>query len=125
MFSIACFKEAVVADHLKLSGAFHKWNVNFLRAAHDWEVNHFILFFNLLHSFRLRQDDEEKLCWIHSKRGLFDVKSYYNVLVPHDSTLFPWRSIWPNKVLLRVAILLGRQHVIVVDWCCMCKKSGK
>jgi hypothetical protein len=32
----------------------------------------------------------------------FNVKSYYNILVLHESTPFPWRSIWQNKALLRV-----------------------
>lgn len=32
-----------------------------------------------------------------SKRGLFDVKSFYNVLLPHDSTHFHWKNIWRNK----------------------------
>jgi hypothetical protein len=48
-----------------------------------------------------------------SKRGLFDVKSFYNVLVPHDNTPFPWRSIWQSKAPLRVSFfawsaLLGK-----------------
>jgi hypothetical protein len=86
----------------------------------------------------LRLGGEDKLCWVPSKRGLFEVKSFYNVLVPHDSTHFPWRSIWQNKAPLRVvffswsAVLgkiliiynLRKQHLIVVDWFCLCKNSG-
>jgi hypothetical protein len=71
-----------MADHLDLSSASHQWNVNFLRAAHNWEVDLFTSFFNLLYSFKLRWGGEDKLCWVPSKRGLFDVRSYYNVLVP-------------------------------------------
>jgi hypothetical protein len=70
-----------------------------------------------------------------SKRGMFDVRSFYNV----DSTHFPRKIIWQNKVPLRVAffvwtIALGKivtmdslrkQRVIVVDWCCMYKRSEK
>jgi hypothetical protein len=99
----------------------------------------FTSFFNLLYSLILRQGEESKLCWIPSKKGLFDVRSYYSVLVPHDSTHFPWRNIWRNKTHLRVLFFawlatwekilimdnLRKRHVIVVDWCCMCKKSGE
>jgi hypothetical protein len=35
LFSIARFKNALVADHLELSSASHKWNINFLIVAHD------------------------------------------------------------------------------------------
>jgi hypothetical protein len=82
--------------------------VNFLRAAHDWEADLFTSFFNLLYSLRLRRGGENRLCWVPFKRGLFDVRLYYNVLVPHDSILFHWRSIWRNKVPLRgVFCLVG------------------
>jgi hypothetical protein len=46
---------------------------------------------------------KDKLCWVPSKRGLFDVKSYYNVLVPMIALISLVRSIWRNKALLRVA----------------------
>jgi hypothetical protein len=62
----------------------------------------FTLFFDLLYSLILRWSGKDKLCWVLSKRGLFDVRSYYNVLVSHDNTHFPWRSIWQNKGPLRV-----------------------
>jgi hypothetical protein len=100
-------------------------------------VDFFTSLFNLLYSFRLRQGGEDKLCWVPSKRGLFDIKSYYNVLVPYDYNHLPWRSIWWNKVPLRAVSFacslalekiltmdnLRKQHAIVVDWSCMCKKS--
>jgi hypothetical protein len=71
----------------------YQWTVSFLRAAQNWEVDFFTLFFNLLYPLRLGWVGEDKLCWTPSKIGLFDVKSYYNVLVPHNSICFPWRSI--------------------------------
>jgi hypothetical protein len=67
----------------------HQWNVCFLRAAQDLEVDLFTSFFNLLYSLRLKWDGEYKLCWVTSKRELFDVKSYYNVHDPRKSTHFP------------------------------------
>jgi hypothetical protein len=32
------------------------------------------------------------------QEGLFNV-SYYNILVPHDFTRFPWKSIWWKRLL--------------------------
>jgi hypothetical protein len=48
-----------------------------------------LMFFNLLYSLRLRQRGKDKLRSVPSKRGMFDVRSLYNVLVPHESTPFP------------------------------------
>jgi len=56
--------------------------------------------YTLLYSIRVRHGSDDKLCWIPS-RGLFDVRSYYNGLVPCDNTSFLW-SIWQNKAPLRV-----------------------
>jgi hypothetical protein len=69
---------------------------------HDWELDFFFSFFEKLYSVNLKQDGVDKLCWIPSKRGLFDVRSFYNVLIPHDNTAFLWRC-WQNKAPLRVA----------------------
>lgn len=35
LFSIAHLKEAAMSDYLELSSAFHQWNVNSLRVAHN------------------------------------------------------------------------------------------
>jgi hypothetical protein len=40
-------------------------------------------------TFCMRQGDEDNLCWVPSKGGKFDVRSFYSVLVPHDSTSLP------------------------------------
>jgi hypothetical protein len=48
LFSIAHFKDAFVADLLQLSSDSYQWNINFIRAAQDWEVDFFTTFFNLL-----------------------------------------------------------------------------
>ena len=73
------------------------------------------------------------------KKGVFDVKSFYNVLIPNDSNPFPQRYIWWSREPLRVTFFawfaalgkiftvdnLRKQKIIIVDWCCLHKKSGK
>uniref|UniRef100_A0A2N9IWR4 CHD3-type chromatin-remodeling factor PICKLE n=1 Tax=Fagus sylvatica TaxID=28930 RepID=A0A2N9IWR4_FAGSY len=53
--------------------------------------------------------------------------------------MVPWKSIWKTKALPRVAFFvwaaalgrilttdnLRRRHIIVIDWCCMCKENDK
>jgi hypothetical protein len=113
--------------------------VSFARAAQDWEVDAFVLFFRMLYLVRVRQEGEDKLWWVPSKRGLFGVKSFYNVMGCHDGFRFPWKSVWRTKVPLRVVFFvwlvalgniftvdnLRKHHVIVVDWCYMCKRNGE
>jgi hypothetical protein len=41
--------------------------------------------------------------WVPSKRGLFGVKSFYNVIGCHDCFRFPWKSVLQTKVPLMVA----------------------
>jgi len=67
-----------------------------------------------------------------SKRWLFDVRSFYSVLVYNDGIPFSWKNIWWTKVPLRVSFFawsadlrkiltmdnLRKRHIIVVDRCC-------
>uniref|UniRef100_A0A2N9GTW6 Reverse transcriptase domain-containing protein n=1 Tax=Fagus sylvatica TaxID=28930 RepID=A0A2N9GTW6_FAGSY len=82
----------------------------------------------------------DTLCWNPSRRGIFEVRSYYYVLIqPHPEDNFPWKCVWRAKVPLRVAFFtwtaalgkilttdnLRKRRVIILDWCCMCKSSGE
>jgi hypothetical protein len=60
-------------------------------------------FFRVLYLVRVRREMEDKLWWIPSKKGLFGVKSFYNIMGYHDGVLFLWKSFWRTKVSLRVA----------------------
>jgi hypothetical protein len=68
------------------------------------------------------------------------VKLYYQVLTSHNGSSFPWKSIWkvkeaPSRVMYfvwtatlgKILMLdnLKKRNVVVVGWCCMCKKSGE
>jgi hypothetical protein len=77
-----------VDNHLQFSNGSPQWNINFVKATHDWELDFFSLFFDQLYFINLKHDGIEKFCWNPSKRGLFDVRLFYNVLIRHDSTPF-------------------------------------
>jgi hypothetical protein len=96
---------ASMADHLQLSNGSSQLNVNFVRAMHDWELEFFTSFFDKLYSIKLRQNGIDKLYWIPSKIGRFEVRTFYNVLIPDDNTPFPWRCIWRSRAFLRVALV--------------------
>jgi hypothetical protein len=77
--------------------------------------------------------------WNPSKRGLFEVISYYEVLIRKNGSSFPWKCIWHVKAPTRVAFFvwlaalrkilthdnLRKRNVVVIEWCCMCKKNGE
>ena len=91
LYGIARGKNAFVAANMEMLGGSNRWNVSFIREAHDWELEIFASFLQVLHSVRVRQGCEDRLWWISSKRGLFKVKPSF----------FPWLA-------MRVGAFLGR-----------------
>jgi hypothetical protein len=69
-------------------------------------VDAFVSFCRLMYSVRLRCEGFDRLGWIPSKRALFGVKSFYNVLGWFDGIRFPWKSVWRTKIPLRVAFFV-------------------
>jgi hypothetical protein len=87
----------------------------------------------------------DRICWNPSKKKIFEVRSFFDMLSPPSARFeggrlsFPWKSIWKVKVPFRVSFFvwtatLGRiltldnlhkRGVFVVNWCCMCKKSDE
>jgi hypothetical protein len=67
------------------------------------------------------------------------VKTFYKALSTQNFEMFPWKSIWHSKVPSRVAFFgwiaalgkilthdnLRKMSIVVVEWCCMCKKNGE
>ena len=45
LYRIARDKEANLADHIEQYHGTFQWHVNFVRAAHDWELESFSAFF--------------------------------------------------------------------------------
>jgi hypothetical protein len=93
LYDIAREKNVFVADHLDSFSGSLQWDVNFICAAHDWELITVASFFTLLYSLRGRREGEDKLWWIPSRKGKFDVRSFYRILACNDVRHFPWKSI--------------------------------
>jgi hypothetical protein len=125
------------AENLEILGGSNKWNMSFSREVHDWEVNVFTLFFQVLHSVIVRRGSEDRFWWVSSKRGLFKVKSLFNSLSGSEGSCFPWKSVWQNQAPSRAVFFawsaalgkiltldnLRKMQVIMVDRCCMYKRS--
>jgi hypothetical protein len=94
LFRIAQSSEARVTDYLCWQNGVPHWDVRFTRLLHDWEVEPFQAMICLLYSIKVQQNQEDRVCWGPSRRGCFEVKSYYKILSLNTPRVFPWKSIW-------------------------------
>jgi hypothetical protein len=137
LFGIARVKNASVADNMEILGCSSQWNVSFVRKTHDWEVDVFASFFQMLHSAMVSRDRADRLWWACSKKGLFKVKSFFSSLACSKDRPFPWKSVWRTQAPSRAAFFswsaalgkiflvdnLRKRHIIIVDRCCLCKRD--
>jgi hypothetical protein len=131
LFTIARFKEASIADNMERSSGTIQWNIQLSRLIHDWEVEELALFYRCLYACKLIGDGKDKLWWLLSRKGIFEVKSYYRAFLPRGSLSFPWKSVWRSQAPPRVAFFvwttarsriltldnLGRRGMMVVNRC--------
>jgi len=105
-FSIVRNKDAMVADNLVVQNGVIQWNVLFKWPVQDWEMEIELSFFTWLYSISVRHGEHDGLVWNLSKRGLFEVESYYEVLIRKDGPSFLWKNIWRVKAPARVAFFV-------------------
>lgn len=105
LYRIAQDKEANVADHMEQYHGTFQWQVNFVQAAHDWELESFSAFFELLYLAKVSGQGEDRLCWKNDSQKEFEVQLYYRALTPCVGT-FPWKSIFKVKAPPRVAFFI-------------------
>jgi hypothetical protein len=139
LYSIVRNKDATVVDNLVVHNGVTQWNVLFTRQIQDWEMEMILSFFERLYSTLVRHGQGDRLVWNPSKRGLFEARSYYEVLIRKNGPSFPWKSIWRVKALTMVAFFvwstalskilthenLRKRNIVVIEWCYMCKKNGE
>ena len=67
------------------------------------------------------------------------MSSHHQALMGECNQSLPWRSIWKPKVPSRVTFFVwtaalgniltidnfGKQKILTLDWCCMCKRNGE
>jgi hypothetical protein len=93
LYIIAKFKEASIADNVECSNGTTQWNIQFTRLIHNWEVEVLASFYKCLHACKMRGVGDNKLWWLPSRKGIFEVKSFYQAISSSRSSLFPWKSI--------------------------------
>jgi hypothetical protein len=120
-------------------GGSIQWDVSFVREAHDWEMDIFASFFQVLQSATVSRDRAYRLCCVPSKKGVFKVKSYFSSLVGSEGRCFPWKSVWRTQAppmadffawtgaLGKILTVdnLRKRKIIIVDRCYLCKRDGE
>jgi len=96
------FLELYSRAHLEISSGTNQWNVSFVGATHDWNVDVFVSFFKVLYLVRVGQEGEDKNWRVPSKRWLFAVRSFCSVLVWNEGSQFHWKNVWRIKFLFRL-----------------------
>jgi hypothetical protein len=98
-----------------------------------------VSFYSRLYSFKFQGHVEDKLWWIPSSKGSFEVSTFYQVLSPPGSIPFPWKGIWRTNAPPRVAFFawmaarskiptidnIRRRGMIVVNRCWLYESNGE
>jgi hypothetical protein len=95
-----------VSEHMQIINEEVHWNVQFFREAQDWEVEVVMAFYGKLYETQRNVGRVDRICWIPSKRKIFEVRSFFGVLSSSSDryevgcSSFPWKGIWKVKVPL-------------------------
>jgi len=109
LFSIVRNKDAMVVDNLAVHNGVIQWNVLFTQEIQDWDMDMLISFFDRLYFISARHGEGDRLVWNPSKKGLFEVRSFYEELIRKDGpsfSSFPWKNIWRVKAPIRAAFFV-------------------
>jgi hypothetical protein len=138
-FLLARNKNTLAADHLQIQNASIHWELDFSHPVQDLDLESIISFLDLLYSSSGNERGVDRLCWQRSTLKGFAVRSLYKALLLCEGRGVPWKVIWKPKVPPQVVVFvwtavmgriltidnLRRRTILVVDWCCMCKRSGE
>ena len=129
-------KEAWISDLIVSASEEGSRSCNFhaRRAPEDWEQENFCSFIEFLYSHMPRGEGDDTLTWKLTKKGVFNVRSYYKLLSGPYNEVFPWECIWRAKVPKQVSFFLwivARGGILTIDnlvkrgqylvnRCCLC-----
>uniref|UniRef100_A0A7N2N1E6 Protein ENHANCED DISEASE RESISTANCE 2-like n=1 Tax=Quercus lobata TaxID=97700 RepID=A0A7N2N1E6_QUELO len=102
------FEEASVASSLERLGteARRSWKVLLLRNPNDWETGVVDDFLQIMGSNLPQSEQGDRMVWKLTKKGVFDIRSFYNKLRSSLPITFPWKGIWKAKAPTHVSFFV-------------------
>ena len=132
-------KEACISDVLCYpeGGNDRIWNLRFHRDFHERELGAALSFLEFIQSRIPRGGGNDTSHWCLKGNGMFDTRSYYNIIRGAADSNFPWKGVWKAKIPKRVAFFvwtavhgqiltldnLMLKGCILVNRCCMCHRN--
>ena len=128
-----------MAELIKFTNGVLFWAVSFFRGFHVRDLDVVSSFMVTIYGSSVRGFEEDKMCWKTVRSKGFMFKDYYSLLAGFIDSCFPWKSIWQQKILARVAFFvwtttlrkcltidyLRKGTIWILDWCYMCKCNGE
>ena len=93
-YHMARKKDVFGAEYLCWHNGIVHWDMLLIRLIQDWELASLESFFALLYSSKVDWNEEDKVLWVATQIGSFEVKSFYSVLSNRGKHSFPWKNIW-------------------------------
>ena len=140
-YGIAINRETFVASSLERLGTEvqRSWKVLLLRNPNDWKMGVVDEFLHTLGSNLPHSEQGDRMIWKLSKKGDFDVRSFYDKFRCPLPIIFPWKGIWKVKAPTHVSFfvwsatwekiltrdILRCRGFDFVDWCIMCHCNGE
>ena len=109
LFSMAAQRNVTVEETWDQNFGQGGWNLRFLRAFNDWELDSVGNLLVELREYRVTLE-EDSVIWKEGGDGLFRVKRAYSVLSSPIVAEFPYSNVWVDRVPSKIAFLLGKPH---------------
>ncbi|KAL6348571.1 hypothetical protein AAG906_016083 [Vitis piasezkii] len=102
LFAMAAQRNATVEEMWDQNFGQGGWNLRFLRAFNDWELDTVGNLLDVLREHRVTLE-EDSVIWKEGRDGLFRVKRAYSVLASPIVAEFPNSNIWVDRVPTKIA----------------------
>ena len=101
LYVLAIHRNATVDEVWDSTFGQEGWNLRFIRAFNDWELDLIGDLLIILRGYRLTLE-EDSVTWKGGGNSKFGVKEAYNLLIAPNDISFPKNCIWVDRVPTKV-----------------------
>ncbi|RVW16563.1 hypothetical protein CK203_069336 [Vitis vinifera] len=101
LYALAIHRNATVDEVWDSTFGQEGWNLRFIRAFNDWELDLIGDLLIILRGYRLTLE-EDSVTWKGGGNSKFGVKEAYNLLIAPNDISFPKNCIWVDRVPTKV-----------------------